>query len=196
MFQNTAIGNAGRTESWRMNKSLMSKSNLNRRNRGFKVKNQARTRGCVSVEDVRVKEKRVWVPTQWAERIWGLELLRESAGHSGPMWAIRGRSGHNARWKWKRPQAVRATGQDLRVIFKVEVTKCDNYACCVSNIISKIFLSLHLCIFPSNNRKHSLVFTYPLLFCLFSICLGNTIKKKHMPCHYVTEWDLHRHSFT
>lgn len=111
---------------------------------GFKAKNQARTRliwGFVSVEDVRVREERAWVPTRGREC--GLEVVRESAGHSGPMWAVRGRSGHNARWRQKRPQAVKATGQDLRVIFKAEVTKFDNYTCCVSNIISKIFLSLH-----------------------------------------------------
>lgn len=60
------------------------------------------------------------------------------------LWAIRGRSGHNARWRRKRPQAVRATGQDLRVIFNVEVTKFDYYACWVSNIISEIFLSLQI----------------------------------------------------
>lgn len=75
------------------------------------------------------------------------------------LWAIRGRSGRNARWRRKRPQVVRATGQDFGVIFKAEVTKFDSYTCCVSNIISEIFLSFHLRISPSNSRKHSLVFT-------------------------------------
>lgn len=115
-------------------------------------------------------------------------------------WTLRTHVGCKGKiWSQRQVKMEEATGSEdhrtgLESHFKAEVTKFDNCICCVSNIISKILLSLHLYIFPSNNRRHYLIFTFPLLFCLFSVCVENAVKNKtkkkqttNTPCHHLTE---------
>lgn len=76
---------------------------------GFKAKNQARTRliwGFVSVEDVRVKEERAWVPTRGRENV-------RAGGRERECWALGTHVGCKGKiWSQRQVETEEATGSE------------------------------------------------------------------------------------